>query len=63
MNQLVPILGAFVVGVFVGAGQWFALVIMVAVLVAWHLAQLPPRDPPSLDNTQRRLSSLLGRFL
>ncbi|CAM2984435.1 hypothetical protein [Rariglobus hedericola] len=41
---LFPCLGAFVAGVFVGAGLWFALIVCAAVVVAWH-CWLNPSPP------------------
>ncbi len=44
---LLLLLGAFVAGVFVGAGQWFALFVFVAALAAWRwLEPPPPSDLP-----------------
>ena len=43
-GSLPTALAAFVAGVFVGAGLWFALVVLAAGLAAWHLLGPPP--PP-----------------
>jgi len=64
-NLFLPVLGGFVAGVFVGAGLWFALLVLVAALVIWRFVQQPPPPPPLLPpipSNQQRLSSLLGRF-
>ena len=47
MNPLLLLLGGFIAGVFVGAGQWFALVVCVAALAAWRWHH--PGLPPSLN--------------
>ena len=44
-SQLTTALAAFVAGVFVGAGLWIALVVVVAGWVAWRFLGPPP--PPS----------------
>jgi hypothetical protein len=63
-NLFLPVLGGFVAGVFVGAGQWFALLVLVAALVAWRFLQLPPRDPPSSETQPNppRPGPTPGRF-
>ena len=45
MNPLLLLLGGFIAGVFVGAGQWLALVVCVAALAAWRWLR---SDLPSL---------------
>ena len=59
-------LGGFVAGVFVGAGQWFALCVLVASLAAWRwLGPPPPPDLPSLDSPhhpKHRPGPTPGRF-
>jgi hypothetical protein len=42
-SHVVTALTAFVVGVFVGAQQWLALVIFAVAVTAWHLLGPPPR--------------------
>ncbi len=44
-TQLITALASFVVGVFVGAGLYFALAVTVALWVAWHFLKPPP--PPN----------------
>ena len=43
-SHFITALASFVVGVFVGAGLWVALVVIAAGLVAWHWLGPPP--PP-----------------
>lgn len=43
-NPLIAALAAFVAGVFVGAGLWFALVVLAVGLAAWRWFH--PRPPP-----------------
>jgi hypothetical protein len=43
-HPLITNLAAFVAGVFVGAGLWFALVVLVAGMAAWRWFDPPP--PP-----------------
>jgi hypothetical protein len=60
---LLLLLGAFVAGVFVGAGQWFALFVFVAALAAWRwLEPPPPSDLPLSVPSQPRPGSPPGRF-
>ena len=44
-SHLITALASFVVGVFVGAGLWVALVVLAAGLVAWRWLGPPP--PPN----------------
>lgn len=50
-HLLLPCLGAFVAGVFVGAGLWFALIVCAALVVAWHVWLNPSApDRPSFKH-------------
>lgn len=50
-THLFPCLGAFVAGVFVGAGLWFALIVCAALVVAWHVWLNPSApDRPSFKH-------------
>jgi hypothetical protein len=51
MKSLLASLGAFVAGVFVGAGQWFALFLCAAGLVAWWMHRTDP-DSRSLKHIE-----------
>jgi hypothetical protein len=56
-------IGGFAAGVLVGSGQFFAIFVLVAALVAWRFMQPPPPDP-SQQFTQppTRPGSTPGRF-
>ncbi|RRJ94319.1 hypothetical protein Ga0100231_008070 [Opitutaceae bacterium TAV4] len=41
-------LAAFVAGVFVGAGLWFPLLVIVAAWLWWHVYPGKPPSPPDL---------------
>ena len=58
---LLLLLGAFVAGVFVGAGQWFALFVFVAALAMWRWLEPPPSDLP-LSTPKPRPGQPPGRF-
>ena len=45
MKHLPTSLAAFVAGVFVGAGQWIALIACAAALAAWFYGSMPPSPP------------------
>ncbi len=47
-EHLLPCLGAFVAGVFVGAGLWIALIVCAAALAAWRYGLAPPPPPDRL---------------
>ena len=42
MKNPLPLLGAFVAGVFAGAGMWFALILCMAGLVVWWVERASP---------------------
>lgn len=52
MKSLLPCLGGFVAGVFVGAGLWLALILCATGLVAWWFGQQPDRPGSALKHIQ-----------
>ena len=57
-------IGGFVLGVFVGAGQWFALAVIATSAVAWRWYRPPSPPDSSQQFTQptTRPGSTPGRF-
>jgi hypothetical protein len=56
--------GGFIIGVFVGAGQWFALAVIAASAVAlrWYSTRPPPDPSRPFTQPQQRPGSPPGRF-